>query len=150
MVDRLLDDGFEKLTVLDISHAALQRSRDRLGERAELVEWITTDVTEIERRDAFDIWHDRAVFHFLTTLPARREYVARLKDALSPRGSVVLATFGPQGPTQCSGLPVCRYDVDDLRGELGESFRLDHNETVDHVTPGGKIQQFLYTSFRRS
>ena len=106
-------------------------------------------MTEVELPGEYDVWHDRAVFHFLTAPEDRRRYVARLRDALAPGGRAVMATFGPAGPTHCSGLPVCRYGAEDLRDELGPEFRLVRSEIADHTTPGGKTQQFVYASFSR-
>ena len=149
LVDRLLDAGFKHPTVVDLSETALQRSRDRLGDRAGSVRWIRGDVTELEDTNEFDVWHDRAVFHFLTSPQDREGYVARLRRALVAGGCAVIATFGPEGPTHCSGLPVSRYDADALHRELGEEFSLEHSELVHHMTPAGKSQQFVYTLFRR-
>jgi SAM-dependent methyltransferase len=144
-----LDAGFQRLTVLDISKAALQRSRARLGERADLIQWVASDVTEAELEGQFDVWHDRAVFHFLTSPDDRQRYQTRLRNALAPGGRAIIATFGPQGPTHCSGLPVQRYDAEGLHQELGHGFHLQNCEVTTHVTPSGKTQQFVYASFRR-
>lgn len=119
-------------------------------ERAKLVQWVTSDVTTADLHEHFDVWHDRAVFHFLTGLEDRKSYVARLRSALARDGAVIIATFGPDGPTRCSGLPVRRYGPEELQRELGNDFELVHSELATHVTPSDKDQQFLYASFRRT
>src|SRR5579871_955406 len=110
LVDRLLDLGFDRLTVLDISGEALARARARLGERAERVRWVEADVTAVESLGEFDVWHDRAVFHFLTEPGDRRKYVELARRSVPSGGHVIIATFAPSGPPKCSGLDVCRYD----------------------------------------
>ena len=149
MVDRLLDAGFRQVTVLDVSEIALDRSRRRLGDRAGIVDWLVSDVTQAEFTDPFDVWHDRAVFHFLTSAEDRSSYIERMRGALTVGGTAVIATFGPEGPTRCSGLPVIRYAAEELGEELGPGFTLVHASTVDHTTPGGITQQFVYTAFTR-
>lgn len=144
-----MERGFERPSVLDISAAALDRAKQRLGDRAGAVEWIVGSVTELELEAAFDVWHDRALFHFLTDAVDRRRYVRRLEHALVPHGRAVIATFGPEGPTRCSGLTVRRYDARGLEEELGTRFRLEHSEVVTHHTPRGAEQQFVYTIFSR-
>lgn len=148
LVDRLLDEGYTDLSVLDISRHALDRSRTRLGERAGKVEWIESDVTEFEPDRRYSLWHDRAVFHFLTEMADRDKYVAVMRRALIPGGYLVLATFGPQGPKRCSGLDIRRYDIETLQELLGASFRLCRYEIDEHATPMGSIQQFLYSSWQ--
>lgn len=135
--------------MLDISAAALERAKARLGDRATAVEWIAGNVMDLDRHAAYDVWHDRAVFHFLTDAGDRRRYVGRLDDTLVPRGRALIATFGPEGPTHCSGLPVCRYDARRLEDELGPRFRLEHSEVVKHHTPRGDRQEFVYTIFSK-
>jgi hypothetical protein len=107
-------------------------------------------VTTADLQEQFDVWHDRAVFHFLTQPEDRKRYVAKLRSALATDGTAVIATFGPEGPTHCSGLPVCRYAPDDLLTELGDGFELTHSELATHTTPSGNDQQFVYASFRRT
>lgn len=150
LVDDLLDAGYRSLTVLDISPAALQIARERLGTHALPVTWIDGDVTQMELPQAhYDLWHDRAVFHFLTDADQRRRYVARLKDALKSGGIVVLATFATDGPEKCSGLPVARYDAPMLAAALGADFRLIDTFHDVHLTPGGKEQRFLYAILQK-
>ena len=145
LVDDLLDRGYSRVTVLDISPAALERAQVRLGSRASLVTWLTGDITRIELPEhRFDFWHDRAVFHFLIDEDARRRYVAAVRRALEPGGRIVVATFGPEGPERCSGLEVVRYDADELHGQFGRAFTRLSSFTEVHQTPGGAEQEFVY------
>lgn len=146
LVDGLLDRGFEGVSVVDLSEVALERTRARLGARAEQVEFIVGDITEIELPvDAYDLWHDRAVFHFLTDPEARAAYVRQILRAVRPGGHVIVATFAPEGPEQCSELPVARYDERTLHAELGEQAftKLGHEREL-HETPWGAAQEFVY------
>lgn len=144
-VDDLLDEGYRNVTVLDLSAAALRASQARLGERAKSVTWIEGDVTQIVLPEqAYDVWHDRAVFHFLTSEADRRAYVAQVLRAVKPQGHVIVATFAEDGPARCSGLPVMRYSPDQLHGQFGESFALLKQEREEHVTPMGTTQKFVY------
>jgi SAM-dependent methyltransferase len=149
LVDRLLDSGFEGVAVLDISGAALDKARVRLGERANSAHWIEADVTSAESVGEFDVWHDRAVFHFLTEPDDRRRYVGLAERSVPPGGHLVVATFAPEGPHRCSGLEVCRYDARSLAAEFGDSFSPVREETESHVTPMGSTQAFFYGVFRR-
>jgi SAM-dependent methyltransferase len=145
LVDDLRDAGYTDLAVLDLSAHALEVARQRLGPRAAGVRWIAADILTHELTPhSVDIWHDRAVFHFLTDPAQRRTYVAQVLRALRPGGYAVVAAFGPEGPTQCRGLPVARYGADDLHEEFGRRFELiDHRLTL-HRTPWGAPQQFVY------
>jgi len=145
LVDHLLAAGYTDVSVLDIAPAALAQVRARLGPAASRVEWIVTDVTAFQPKRRYAMWHDRAVVHFLTAAAERERYLAVLTASLAPGGHVVLATFGPQGPTRCSGLPVQRYSADDLGMLLGTGFRLRRTLQEDHRTPAGGYQQFVYT-----
>lgn len=148
LVDDLIAQGYRALAVLDISEAALAKSQRRLGDLAQGVAWIPGDVTEATLPErAYDLWHDRAVFHFLTEPGQRAAYACRLAASLKPGGQVVMATFGPEGPQKCSGLPTMRYDAEGLQRELGPGFRLMRQAVVDHQTPLGKTQQFLCCRF---
>jgi len=145
LVDDLLDRGFRDVTVLDLSDRALEQAKERLGVRAASVTWIAGDVTEIALPEhRFDFWHDRAVFHFLTEPAARRRYVDAVRRALKPNGHIVVATFGPEGPERCSGLPIARYSADGLHGEFGDRFVKVGSETEVHHTPWGAEQEFVY------
>jgi SAM-dependent methyltransferase len=150
LVDALLDRGFRDLTVLDVSAAALARARSRLGDRAAGVTWIEADVTRAGLpAGAYDVWHDRAVFHFLTDPEDRSRYVALAAQAVRPGGTLIVATFAPDGPTRCSGLEVARYDVEGLAREFAEGFVLTAGLTDVHRTPAGGEQRFTYASLRR-
>jgi 2-polyprenyl-3-methyl-5-hydroxy-6-metoxy-1,4-benzoquinol methylase len=145
LVDDLLARGYTNLTILDISHRALVETRKRLGQSAESVRWICADVTQAPLPARFyDVWHDRAVFHFLTSEEERKKYVQTVEHAVKPGGHVIVSTFGPEGPTKCSGLPVVRYDAKGLHGEFGSHFRLIESARELHETPSGTVQQFLY------
>ncbi len=149
LVDHLLDAGYSDVTVLDLSAIGLEQARRRLGARARLVDWVSADVRSWRPDRAYDLWHDRAVLHFLVDPGDRKRYVETLRAALAPGGHAIVATFGPDGPEQCSGLPVVRYDTEDLTVLLGAGFRLVEHRLDDHRTPGGVAQQFLYARFRR-
>ena len=145
LVDDLLDAGWTDVTVLDISAQALEVCRRRLGGRAGRVRWIVADVLEHAfEPHSVDIWHDRAVFHFLTDAAQRRAYVDQVLRALKPGGYAIVGTFGPEGPTQCSGLPVARYDAEALHGQFGAAFRRVDSGISVHTTPWGANQQFVY------
>lgn len=148
LVDRLvLDEGCTCVAVLDVSAAALARAKDRLGAKASTVEWLATDVTADWSVTLRDIWHDRAVFHFLTEAADRARYAERLRATVKPGGTVLIATFAPDGPEKCSGLPVARYAPDDLARELGADFTLKESVSEGHRTPWGAVQPFNYCVF---
>ena len=150
LVDDLLNDGFGNVTVLDLSGAALEAARRRLGTRAPRVHWLEANITKVTLAPhAYDVWHDRAVFHFLTTPEDRSAYVRSVLHAVKPGGHVIVATFAEDGPTQCSGLPVMRYSADALHSEFGEPFRLLRHEKEAHHTPNGTVQQFIYCFWRK-
>lgn len=145
LVDDLLDAGYRHVTVLDLAESALAASRARLGERAGRVEWIADDITRAALPAArYDVWHDRAVFHFLTDPADRARYVAQVLRAVKPGGHVIVAAFGPGGPLACSGLDVVRYDPGALHAQFGAAFRLLGHETEVHYTPAGQDQEFVY------
>jgi SAM-dependent methyltransferase len=148
LTDRLLDLGYDSLGVLDVASSALRRVRDRLGARAGAVEWFELDVTSFASPHPWDVWHDRAVFHFLADPEDRRLYVQTLVRALDRKGHAIIATFGPDGPPKCSGLEVVRYSPEALSEELGGRFRLLESIEERHTTPSGAIQVFVYGVFR--
>ena len=150
LVDNLLAAGYRNLSVLDVSEAALEISRDRLGADSDKVKWMRADVLRARVDDgAYAVWHDRAVFHFLTDAADRQTYVEQVRRAVRPGGHVLVATFAEDGPESCSGLPVVRYSVEGLHSEFGTDFRLLRSEHEDHRTPGGQDQSFLYCLCRR-
>jgi len=149
VVDRLLDLPFERIAVLDISQIALSRARSRLGERARRVEWVVADVTEIPDVGTFDVWHDRAVFHFLTDAADRKNYVKLARRTIPAGGHLIIASFADDGPKRCSGLDVCRYNAASISSELGEGFSLVKDARETHTTPWDTPQAFFYGVFRR-
>jgi SAM-dependent methyltransferase len=149
-VDHLLANGYENVTVLDISNVALDQSRGRLGQAAEKAQWIVADVLEAELPQAYEVWHDRAVFHFLTDPDERRLYANKLYDALTPGGHAIITTFAEDGPERCSGLPCARYSPKALHAELGaDRFRLVDSAPETHVTPRGEEQRFQYSLLQK-
>jgi SAM-dependent methyltransferase len=150
LVDTLLDRGRRGLTVLDVSEEALSLTRQRVGDRARDVRWVHEDVLLADLGDPFDLWHDRAVFHFLTEGEDRDRYATKLHASLVQGGHAVMATFALDGPETCSGLPVVRYDATSLHDALGtHRFSLVHELHAVHVTPQGKEQKFQFAVFRR-
>lgn len=150
LVDDLLDRGYTRLSLLDISDDAVAATKKRLGVGEQIVQWYVGDVTSIALPDdRFDVWHDRAVFHFLLDAGQRKAYVAQLHQSVKVGGQVIIATFAMDGPVQCSGLPVARYTPAALSSELGKGFDLVDQENEEHFTPAGKVQNFVYCRFRR-
>ncbi|MFZ0235853.1 MAG: class I SAM-dependent methyltransferase [Xanthobacteraceae bacterium] len=149
LVDVLIRDGYRDLTVLDLSDDAVAITRSRLAERAVLVKWSVADMTEWEPSREYDLWHDRAAFHFLTEAADRAAYLDRLTQAIGPGGHAIIGTFAIDGPERCSGLPVMRYDATLLSAALGRAFALIGTRRHDHTTPAGGVQQFLFSVFRR-
>lgn len=145
LVDDLLAKGYRDITVLDISQTAIDVAKQRMGESARYLTWLVADITHATLlKQHYDLWHDRAVFHFLTGAEDRAAYVRQVAQAMKPGGYVIVATFGPEGPHKCSGLDVVRYDADSLHQEFGASFKLVDSATQLHQTPFGTTQQFLY------
>jgi len=149
LIDHLLKAGYENLSVLDISCKALEHIKSRLSDQAHLIEWFDSDITEFSPPHSYDMWHDRAVFHFLTDKIARQLYVNVLKETVQSGAYVIIATFSKDGPHKCSGLEVVQYDNPSIMYELGEQFILLENQFEMHVTPSGKEQQFIYFVFQR-
>ena len=149
LVDRLIERGWSDLTVLDIAAPALEVAKARLGQSAAMVVWEVADITEWLPGRNYDVWHDRAVFHFLTSSPQREAYRRALNAAMAPGGLVIIATFAPDGPERCSGLPVQRYDAAGLAKEIGDTFRLVDDWREEHVTPQGGKQRFNWCVFKR-
>ena len=149
LVDRLVERGLDCVFVLDLSGIALARAKARLGRLQDRVRWIEADVTGEWDVPVVDIWHDRAVFHFLTDASDRRRYVDHMRRAVKAHGAVVMATFALDGPEECSGLPVMRYSPETLSAELGSEFQLSESSHEQHHTPFGTVQSFCYTRFGR-
>ncbi len=149
LVDDLLAGGYEEITVLDVSNTAVETTKQRLGPASKKVHWIVGDVTQVSLpTQAFDVWHDRAVFHFLVDPVERQAYVRSVLKAVRPGGHVIVSTFGPEGPTSCSGLNVMRYDAEELHNEFGKRFRIEESSKELHRTPWGTAQQFVYCCCR--
>jgi 2-polyprenyl-3-methyl-5-hydroxy-6-metoxy-1,4-benzoquinol methylase len=149
LVDALIDKGYRDLTVLDLSASAVSIAKTRLGQSAALVKWIVADVTQWEPPSRYDLWHDRAAFHFLTEVSDRTAYIERLKNALPVGGHAIIGTFALDGPERCSGLPVVRYDAAQLALMLTPLFTLVDMRRHEHKTPWGSLQQFQFGVFRR-
>jgi 2-polyprenyl-3-methyl-5-hydroxy-6-metoxy-1,4-benzoquinol methylase len=145
---RLADQGYT-ITVVDISQRAIDRARDRLGTGGNKIRWIVADITASPELGTFDVWHDRAVFHFLTTPAERMAYVTLLEKTVRRGGFAIIATFAPDGPERCSGLEVRRYDGRGLAAELGSQFNLVKSVPERHATPWGQTQSFQYSVFGR-
>lgn len=150
LADCLLEKGFRHITVLDISREALQRAQDRLGEKASLVEWIVADVAEFRPEHPYDVWHDRATFHFLTKAGQIGQYLSNARAAVPLGGFLVIGTFSDRGPEKCSGLPIHQYSEEELTQELHNGFDKIRCLTEDHRTPFDTIQNFLFCSFKRA
>lgn len=149
LVDHLLGDGHDAITVLDISEEALATTRARLGADAGHVTWLVQDAASWRPARTYRVWHDRAVFHFLTDAERRQGYLNALTAGVAAAGSFIVATFAPDGPETCSGLPVQRYGADDLAALLGSEWRLVETAREDHTTPGGRVQPFTWCHFQR-
>lgn len=149
LVDALIDDGFKDITVLDLSEEALAISKARLGDKGEPAAWVAANITAWEPTRRYDLWHDRAALHFLTDPHDRAAYAERLSRAVNPGGHVIIATFAPDGPERCSGLPVIRHDAASIGALLGPSFALIESRRHDHQTPAGATQRFQFSRFQR-
>jgi SAM-dependent methyltransferase len=150
LVDDLIADGFQNISVLDVSGIALQLARQRLGEKANDVKWIEADITQADLpHKAYDLWHDRAVFHFLTQAEDRQRYVEVVRHAVRKGGHVIVATFAPDGPERCSGLEVVRYSPGSLHSEFGDGFVVVDSTRETHHTPFGTEQKFIYCYCRK-
>ena len=147
LVDYLIDEGYENITVLDISSKALQKAQNRLGDNAKKINWIVSDITEFEPATTYDIWHDRATFHFLTTTEQVSKYMKTARKSVN--GYLTIGTFSENGPTKCSGLDIKQYNEETLTKELNNGFDKIRCVTEDHLTPFNTIQNFLFCSFKR-
>lgn len=151
LADDLLAAGFRSLTVLDISTKALSSVKTRLGNQADMVTWLDGDITSVDLPTRYyALWHDRAVFHFLTVLEQQQKYRNNLLKALQPEGHLIIGAFAPEAPQRCSGLPVQRYSLEQMENALGGEFELKRHNKELHITPGGVEQMYLYCHFRRT
>ncbi|CAK0751417.1 Nodulation protein S (NodS) [Gammaproteobacteria bacterium] len=148
--DYLLKDGFKNITILDLSFHALTYVQQRLGDKSKLIEWKVADVTNFVSSHKYDLWHDRAVFHFLTDNDDRKKYRQALEASVKDYGHVIIAAFSIGGPTKCSGLDIVQYDAKTLKEELGEKFILIEEKVEKHLTPVGKEQSFGYYVFTKN
>jgi len=149
LVDHLLDMGYQDITVLDISEEAIERAKKRLGSRADKVEWIIADAADFQASDKYDLWHDRAALHFLTNEKEIQSYVSTLTTSVNPEGYIIIGTFSENGPKQCSGIDIKQYSENSLTDRLKHFFKKIRCITIDHKTPSGSIQNFIFCSFRR-
>ncbi len=150
LVDRLLDMSYRNLHVLDIAASALQVAQDRLGEKKHRVQWHVGDITKYELKESYDLWHDRAAFHFLTQGSQRKDYVENLKRALKPNGQLIMGSFAKDGPSRCSNLDIVQYDASSLLHALGDGFEIKEQRREAHQTPGGHIQYFAWFRLQRT
>lgn len=150
LVDYLYQEGFTNLAVLDIASQAIALSQKRLGNLAQNIQWYVSDVKQFQPTDQFSLWHDRAVFHFLTEASDRQKYRQVLEQALKPNGHIIIATFALDGPVKCSGLDVIKYDAEKLVMEFGDNFQLIETKSEIHVTPAEKEQKFIYCHFQKN
>jgi SAM-dependent methyltransferase len=148
--DYLLEDGFKNVTVLDLSSNALAHTRQRLGDKSDFIEWKVEDVTSFVPAHKYDIWHDRAVFHFLTDKNDREKYKQVLESSMNAGGCVIIAAFSIGGPAKCSGLDIVQYDAVKLKNELGRNFTFIEERHEKHITPAGKEQIFGYYVFTKN
>lgn len=148
-VDTLLDKGYKNVSVLDISQNALEKVKQRLGEKSALVNWIVSDITAFEPKVKFDFWHDRAAFHFLTSEEKINKYVSIAENAISERGVLILGTFSENGPKKCSGLSIQQYNESSMSARFEEKFDRIKCITEDHTTPFNTVQNFLFCSFQK-
>lgn len=149
LVDALLDMGYTNITVLDISEKALQKTQNRLGEKGKLVQWVVTDITEFNPTEKYDLWHDRAVFHFLTDEENIIKYTSIAERAISQDGFLIMGTFSDKGPTKCSGLEIKQYTDKSLKDAFKDSFKQFSFQYIDHSTPFNTVQNFLFCTFQR-
>lgn len=149
LVDALLENGYQDVTVLDLSAAALEATKARLGEASSQVKWLVADITSFTPTRPYAVWHDRAVFHFLTDATDRQRYLAAARAALPPGGHLIIATFALDGPPQCSGLDVARYSPESLQQEVGEGFTLAESFGGLHITPSQGKQSYTFCRFIR-
>ena len=149
LADFLLADGFTDLTILDISKEALDKARLRLTEKAKNLKWITADISGFVPKEKYDLWHDRAAFHFLTEKTQVQNYLKTLENSINHGGYVILGTFSEKGPTKCSGLEIKQYSIAEMSSLLSDNFQNLHCENIDHITPSGAVKNFTFCSFQK-
>lgn len=149
LVDNLLKNGFTNVTVLDISEEAIDRAKSRLGEKAEKVNWITADAGDLKLKNSYDLWHDRAAFHFLTEESKIQNYLKSMKAGVKKGGYVILGTFSEKGPEKCSGIKIQQYSLHEMTDLFKEDFETIQCENIDHITPSKSVQNFSFCTFKR-
>ncbi|MBS4042339.1 MAG: class I SAM-dependent methyltransferase [Chitinophagaceae bacterium] len=149
LVDALLNLGYTNISVLDISTAAIERAKKRLGKKSNLVKWIVTDITNFKPQEQFDCWHDRAAFHFLTSTTEINQYINIVSATVKSKGYLIIGTFSEDGPTKCSGIPIQQYSQENLEKIFSSQFNKIAAQIVDHQTPFNTIQNFVFSSFQR-
>lgn len=149
LVDHLIDLGYSEITVLDISEAAIQKAKTRLGNKAEKVTWIVSDIVEFQPTEKYDVWHDRAAFHFLTNKEEREKYVLIADQSLNSNGILIVGTFSVNGPFKCSGIEITQYSEESMLDQFKSKFEKVNCFTIDHTTPFNTIQNFLFCSFKK-
>lgn len=150
LAEFLVSLGYKNITVVDISSKAIERAKERMCEKAEEVKWIIADASKFEPERKYDLWHDRAAFHFLTGEDQKKNYLERVHRAVKPGGYVIMGTFSDKGPQKCSGLEVQQYSVNDMCKLFEEEFTMLSGKNIDHQTPGGKKQNFTFCSFQKN
>jgi 2-polyprenyl-3-methyl-5-hydroxy-6-metoxy-1,4-benzoquinol methylase len=148
LADYLIEDGFTNITVMDISESALLRAKKRLGNKAKLIKWVVADATNFSPTEQYDVWHDRAAFHFLTQEADIKNYIQTVQTAIRPNGVLILGTFSTSGPKKCSGIDIKQYDETSMKSLFEPFFAPLDCFTIDHTTPAGNIQNFIFCSFR--
>jgi 2-polyprenyl-3-methyl-5-hydroxy-6-metoxy-1,4-benzoquinol methylase len=149
LVDHLLKNGFTNIQVLDISSSAIEKAKHRLGENSKKINWIVSDILEFENNKSFEIWHDRAVFHFLLKKEEIEQYVENAKNWIIQGGHLIIGTFSEKGPDKCSGLPVRRYSINELEATFLPYFKRIKALNIDHITPSGQVQNYSFCCFER-
>ncbi|RKS53378.1 methyltransferase family protein [Gillisia mitskevichiae] len=149
LADNLLSLGYTNVNVLDISENAINRAKERLGQKADDVTWIVSDITTFKPSISYDLWHDRAAFHFLTSEEDIRKYLDTMQQAIKPNGFLILGTFSENGPTKCSGIEIKQYSIEQLKAVIPNTFTFIEGKNIDHPTPSGSLQNFTFCKFQK-
>ena len=149
LADNLLSQGYTNISVLDISENAIKRAKERLGEKADEVTWIVSDITTFKPSISYDVWHDRAAFHFLTSPEDIQKYLVTMQTAIKPNGFLILGTFSDKGPTKCSGIEIKQYSIEELKAAIPDAFKFIEGKNIDHSTPSGSLQNFTFCKFQK-
>ena len=149
LVDNLLSLGYTNVSVLDISAKAIERAKTRLGKKADEVTWIVSDITSFEPEEKYDLWHDRAAFHFLNDPENIQKYLKVMETAIKPNGFLIIGTFSDKGPTKCSGIEIKQYSIEELKAAIPDTFKFIEGKNIDHPTPSGSLQNFTFCKFQK-